>query len=76
MKSKYQAIAADVEPAKTTTPSKKKSSHSVRRVVIEPADGGYIVTCEYESGDGKYPEPEKKVASSIDQLYTILGKKL
>ncbi len=52
-----------------------KKSHTVSRVVVEPAQGGFIVTCEYEGGEG-YAKPVKKVAKSVDELYDILEDKL
>lgn len=56
---------------------KSPSSKTVSRVVIEPAEGGFIVTCEYEGGkEPMYSKPVKKVAKNVEELYDILEEKL
>lgn len=63
--------------AMTPRPSKSKNG-KLRRIVIEPAENGFVIECEYKSGPKEpcCPEPVRKVAKDLDDLYEILSSKL
>lgn len=70
----FQSPDTTVMASAPKNPATKPDSGKIRRVSIEPADGGFIVNIDRESSGPSYAMPKPRVAADLASVHAAIDE--